>query len=210
MNYRTIVMLSMIYFLTGCTRNIMVNPENPDKHLVRINENGEKYSGTVLFNNGKLVSMKELWARGDSVYFKIKHSDENMKASMKDIQAIKFINRGVGAVQGLGLGILVGGISGFSIGLASGDDPPGILSFTAEEKGAIFGVALGLVGGFVGIIGGAASGSKENYVITHLEGSEGDQGYSRIILDKPNKSGNFYQPGDIVILRETEKEVKIK
>jgi hypothetical protein len=210
MSCRMILMLSMIYFLSGCATNIMVIPENLDNHLPRINQNGEKYSGIILLDDGKMVSMKELWSSGDSVYFKSKSSDENLKVSLKDIEAIKFIKHGEGAVQGLGLGILIGSISGFGIGLASGDDPPGFLSFTAEEKGAIFGVALGLVGGFVGIIGGAASGSKENYVITHSEGSEIEQGHSGIISDRPNKSGNLNQLDGIEILNKTEKEIKIK
>lgn len=214
MNYGTKVILFMVCFLTGCSRNIMVNPENADIHLLRIKQNGQKYSGTVLFHNGKLVSMKEFWASGDSVYFKDKNSDKNMKASMKDIDAIKFIMHGKGAMDGLCLGILVGGVSGFGIGLSAGDDPPSsgfqIMRLTAEEKGMISGVALGLVGGFVGIIGGAAVGSKENYVMSHPENVKSEKENSRIIPEKAKESANFYRLDGVEILKETENEIKIK
>jgi hypothetical protein len=58
---------------------------------------------------------------------------------------------------GAGIGFLVGGVAGFAIGLASGDDPPGWFSYTAEQKAVAGGVVLGLAGGLVGGIVGAVS-----------------------------------------------------
>ena len=56
---------------------------------------------------------------------------------------------------GLGKGLLIGAGGGAVLGLASGDDPPGWLSFSAEEKALMFGVMLGVTGGVVGLIAGA-------------------------------------------------------
>ena len=46
---------------------------------------------------------------------------------------------------------------GAVIGLASGDDPPGFLSFTAEEKAALGAFVFGGLGGVIGLIAGTAS-----------------------------------------------------
>jgi hypothetical protein len=62
-------------------------------------------------------------------------------------------NAGRGALIGLFVGAMAGGF----IGYAQGDDPPGILSFSAGDK-AVLGALLGGGGGaLVGVIIGASS-----------------------------------------------------
>lgn len=65
-------------------------------------------------------------------------------------------SRGRSAVRAGGIGLLLGGLTGTVIGYASGDDPPGWFSSSAEEKAAIFGILLGgtstIVGGVIGAI----------------------------------------------------------
>ncbi len=64
-------------------------------------------------------------------------------------------------LRGAGIGLLAGIASGGSIGLASGNDPPGFLSMTAGDKAAIGGVLLGGVGLIVGTIAGIASSTND-------------------------------------------------
>jgi len=59
-------------------------------------------------------------------------------------------SRGAGA----GVGLLVGGAAGALLGLAGGDDDPGIVSFSAGDKAAIFGVLGAGVGALVGFAAG--------------------------------------------------------
>ncbi len=58
-------------------------------------------------------------------------------------------------LEGLGIGLAVGVVGGVIVGLASGDDPPGFLSMTAEGKAflgsVVFGAAGTLAGGIIGI-----------------------------------------------------------
>ena len=67
----------------------------------------------------------------------------------------------IGAASGLVLGVM--------IGLISGDDPPGIVSFSAERKALSAGAALAVVGAGVGAIIGSIkikipiNGSKDKY-----------------------------------------------
>jgi hypothetical protein len=65
--------------------------------------------------------------------------------------------RGGGALRGLGFGLLVGGGGGAIIGYASGDDDPGFLSFSAEEKALMGAVAFGGIGAVLGAVMGAAA-----------------------------------------------------
>jgi len=64
---------------------------------------------------------------------------------------------GRGAARGAGIGFLIGGGTGALIGLMSGDDPPGFMSFSAGEKAVVLGGALGLLGTLIGVIGGASN-----------------------------------------------------
>ncbi len=57
-------------------------------------------------------------------------------------------------LKSVGIGFLVGAGTGVLIGLASGDDEGSFLAYTAEEKAAMAGVALGLTGAAVGLIVG--------------------------------------------------------
>ncbi len=59
-------------------------------------------------------------------------------------------------LKSVGVGLLVGAVTGVAAGLASGDDDPNrFLAFSAGEKAAIGGVVLGLTGATVGLIVGS-------------------------------------------------------
>src|SRR5690349_20199496 len=71
-----------------------------------------------------------------------------------------------GALQGLGLGVLIGGGLGAAAGYAGGDDhdcgESAILcfDFSAEEKAVFGGIGGAAVGGLLGLVIGAAVGSE--------------------------------------------------
>jgi hypothetical protein len=70
-------------------------------------------------------------------------------------------SRGGSALRGAGIGLLTFGVGGALLGYASGDDPPGMLSFSARENaviGAVVFGAIGMVGG--AIIGGASRAER--------------------------------------------------
>jgi len=74
-------------------------------------------------------------------------------------------SRGKGAGRGAGMGLVAGAATGVIVGLVSGDDPCHrdqflgcFLAFSAGEKAAMYGIALGAVG----TIGGAVVGASRN------------------------------------------------
>jgi hypothetical protein len=77
--------------------------------------------------------------------------------------------RGKGIARGAGIGLLAGVAGGVLIGLASGDDQCNRdmdvfnfcnLAFSAGEKAAIYGIALGAVGTIGGVVVGASRSSE--------------------------------------------------
>ena len=72
---------------------------------------------------------------------------------------VSLLEKGVGQksqfLTGGLIGLLAGAGVGAIAGLASGDDPPGWFSFTAEQKAIMGAVVLGGIGGAVGLIAGA-------------------------------------------------------
>ena len=61
--------------------------------------------------------------------------------------------------QGLALGALIGGASGFFIGLSGSSDLPGFMSWSALDKAGFGAISLGLAGLIIGGIGGASKGA---------------------------------------------------
>lgn len=132
----------------------------------------------IYTKTGQEISTKILWA-SDSLLVTWKNAspydwryvNESVKLLfLKDIQLI-VKKRKSRFWRDAGLGSLIGGGAGALIGFASGDDPPGVLSFTAEEKakaGFIAGaVSSFLIGGIIGATRGKnikipISGQEEN------------------------------------------------
>ncbi len=72
-----------------------------------------------------------------------------------EIAAMEVATQGERKVlKSVGVGLLIGALSGAAVGLASGDDEGTFLAFSAEEKAAMGGVALGVTGAVVGLIVG--------------------------------------------------------
>ena len=88
-----------------------------------------------------------------------------MNVATPEVTAVQFTRHGRGALEELGIGLLSGAAMGALVGFASGDDDPGILAFTAEEKALLGGVFFGGIGGLLGLSFGAAIGSKDVYAL---------------------------------------------
>ncbi len=91
---------------------------------------------------------------------------------LSNLRGYTIKRRGWGALQGLGLGILVGAAAGVAAGFASGDDPQCPMSaesgcifrFSAEDKAAGYGVAGALIVGLLGTLIGTAVGQTDEYI----------------------------------------------
>jgi len=105
-------------------------------------------------------------------------ADTDLTVALNEIKEIKIVKKSR-LWNGLGYGLLIGGGGGALVGFASGDDPPGWVSFTAPQKAMLCGVVFGGLGMILGAIGGGLSGIDESILI-------GDKSKSALspILDK--------------------------
>lgn len=81
-------------------------------------------------------------------------SFERVDYLINDIIALQVRRKGK-IVSSTLIGGLFGGVSGALIGLASGDDDPGLVSFSAEQKAGMLAVPLAVIGSGIGAIGGS-------------------------------------------------------
>lgn len=93
---------------------------------------------------------------GDNLIVITNHSNqEKTEINFDNIKAIKFREKGI-----VGRGVLYGALSGFVfggvIGFAMGDDRPGPVSFTAQEKAISLGLGLAIPGALLGALAGSA------------------------------------------------------
>ncbi len=88
-----------------------------------------------------------------------------------NIKYITVLNRGRGALEGFCPFFIAGAVLGIA-GLISGDDPPGIFSFTAKEKFMMFTLSGFLEGVLIGGPIGALIGSKDKYVMPPKKSSK--------------------------------------
>jgi hypothetical protein len=122
---------------------------------------------------GELIAIKE-----KSLLLKDAKSGADVSVNGDEIRIIRIVKKskvGKGALYGT----LIGGGSGALLGFASGDDPPGFMSWTASQKAGLLGISLGVIGLLSGTIGGALSGIDR---IIKLEGKNDIQ--IRLILEK--------------------------
>ena len=82
--------------------------------------------------------------------------------SINEIKSIR-IKKKSGFLKGFGYGLLIGGGTGAIIGFASGDDPPGLFSMSAEDKAGIGAISLGLLGGIIGSVAGLLEGKDQRF-----------------------------------------------
>lgn len=75
--------------------------------------------------------------------------NKSKKIDVHQIKNLRLVRKGK-LGRGLGIGFIAGFATGFIIGIASDDDPPGLFSYTSEEKAVAGGVFLGLSGAAVG------------------------------------------------------------
>ena len=107
-------------------------------------------------NNTKVQKVYLSELQDSSIIYRNYSDFKTSKLMISDIKQLDFRRK-----EKIGRTILYGALSGFAfgglIGLASGDDSGGFISFTAEEKALV----LGTMGGITGVIVGAIVGTMK-------------------------------------------------
>lgn len=157
---RIAFLISIVW--TGCTHNHMINLSAPETYTA-LNKRALFEPAVVTLVDGQKITAHNLCIKSDSTIWSETDRQTKTIVGNDQIAEIRFVNSGRGGVEGLGLGLLCGALTGAALGLADGDDPQGFISFSAEAKAVMGGIILGGIGGVVGIPVGIASGSKDAY-----------------------------------------------
>jgi hypothetical protein len=148
-----VVSLLMVISLLGLSENLMAGERRGAMLIVQKKEGSQE--------NGELIAVKQ-----NSILLLGSSSGTDVSIDVTDINTIKIVKKSR-ALSGLGIGSLIGGGSGAAIGFLSGDDPPEqwLFNFSAGEKALIAGMALGVVGGLIGLTAGALAGTDKTIQI---------------------------------------------
>ena len=128
--------------------------------------------------NGQAVTAELLAVKEGQLILMDSSTFSDVTCRVDDIRSIRIVKKAK-VLKGLSLGTLTGGIAGAGLGLLSGDDKGGFISFTAGQKAVILGAGLGLIGAIVGGISGGLKGIDES---VDLEGRSSQE--IEIILRK--------------------------
>ena len=133
-----------------------------------------KYSGVLAFvNSYKLVLLKRKSNLEDSPDYSIINVGTFNKNTLQSV----FIAGQSNILAGMGLGCLIGALTGYVTGVSEGDDPKGqICGMTAEQKGSAAAVFAGALGTSLGFLIGLATSTwdkeiyiNEDYDLTELQ-----------------------------------------
>lgn len=160
-----LLLLATLLLATGCTHQQPLRLDEVGR-LARFNAQATEQIAVVTLSDGETHSARSLQVTPDLTSWIDPGSNAVMSVPTHDVADVRLRDRGKGALDGLGLGVVIGGLTGAVIGLASGDDDPDLLfAFKASEKAMVGGIGLGLLGGIVGLVVGGVAGSEEVYQI---------------------------------------------
>ncbi len=175
------ILVGLVLVLTGCTtvKTVDLSDSTAEESVsvkgsrtvsyASVNKRAQRKKAHVRLADGRTLKVARLQVTRDSTSWLDSGTRRFETVATADIKEIRFVKHGKGALEGLGGGLLMGAAFGAILGFAGGDDPPCqsgtwfCWRFTAGEKAAFGAVALGAVGGLLGVLTGAGVGSNETY-----------------------------------------------
>jgi hypothetical protein len=149
--------VAVIFLYTGCThthRNCAPQSLNDEFHGKRVRITAIDGTATEA-NSVRIAADSTYWLNGLSNSFSFSNAG---------IRCFVIKSRWRGAIEGLGIGIVVGGLMGFIAGHVEGDDSrSSFISFSAGDKAKMYGMGLAFYGGLAGIPIGAFIASRDRY-----------------------------------------------
>jgi len=183
----------VVPLLAGCSSTHRVTKDSDKEEIAEVLTDLGGRDAKILLADWEVVEGRIIEERADSLVFRESQADDLRVVSLESVREITVTSGSSGFVKGLWTGALVGGGVGILVGFASGDDKKGFFRFSAAEKAAGAGLALGLWGGIIGGVAGAVLGADETYVFREFPSGGGE--YILIEVEK--------------ILEETDSAVRI-
>jgi hypothetical protein len=124
---------------------------------------GDRVKVWVAFSEGIPLEGTFQEVQNGSLFFSPEGQTDAMEVPLDQVESVEtFAGTKRQTVKGMGIGAGSGALLGIVLGFASGDDEPcSWVCFSAEEKAAVGGIALGITGGVIGLIAGALTTTDE-------------------------------------------------
>ncbi len=160
--YRTMpVLLMLVMILISCA-HVRIFNSNPQDDGSGIERQSASKSVTIAFKNGAWQNVRFVRFIDDSLFFKEVGGYLQKGVLISNIQSIRIKNKTIGALEGMGIGFLIGAGLGVFAGLTSGDESSGLFS-SSEWKATLGGSLGGILGILIGFPIGYGSGSTTIY-----------------------------------------------
>ena len=116
--------------------------------------------------DGQKLEARNLRIKADSISWISLDNQKTARLPAANVTEIKFVRKGKGALEGMGLGLIYGAVFGAGLGLAQGDDNEGSwFRLSAGQKAALLGITFGGAGFLAGLPIGTIAGSKDIYYL---------------------------------------------
>lgn len=167
MNRQTMI-VALLVLLVGCTHTRQFSNYDEINSLTKGKVATLKLSQKVFIPSknkyGVIVKGRDIQITPDSTYWIEPRGGIKQVVSTSQVLQLVILNRRRGAWEGFRGFLVAGAVLGI-MGFAEGDDTSGFFRLSAEQK-FVIGNAMGIVCGvFVGLPIGAASGSKDVYIL---------------------------------------------
>lgn len=157
---------SVLAIFAGCNHMRVLSVDSPNSYS-EINQRGEQSTALVTLNSGGTVSARSLHFAPDVVTWMDPWSGEMGSVQTANIKSVQFQSQGSGALEGLGIGLIVGVVGGTVLGLiATATEPANCSFFCGTGTNVVFGIiVVGVPSSVIGGLAGAARGSRSVYAV---------------------------------------------
>ena len=138
----------------GCSSSSIVSSPPHDEHISfsRFNALVENEKATIVLQDGSRTNGREVHAEPDSASWLDASTGVRTAVSTPTIRKIIVTNRGLGLLEGAGIGVVAGGAAGLLGAVYVGN------SYPEKWKGGIAYLVLPVVGGGAGLLLGIPTG----------------------------------------------------
>lgn len=164
MKQQSLIIITLSIFIFGCTHTHKINPRSSATILAELNQQLQGQEGTIFLTDMQEFVGSSIQVRNDSVFWVEPSQGEHKRISRSEVRKIILLKRGRGALEGLGIFALIGGVSG---GLLTASYVCGRVEDCDTGGAFLDGAILGAVGAGVvfGLPIGAAIGSRDEYIL---------------------------------------------
>lgn len=153
------IVFSLLLF-AGCSHSHTLISNNSDE-IDSLVKSANKKTAVLFHKEGHSYKGKNLAIEENCVSIDLSESNRTKTLHLSEIERIQYINHPQGFLEGLGLGTLIGGATGFLAGAIVGYSDTSQIVDTRVIGAAFLAVVGGLSGGLVGL----GLGSKTNHEI---------------------------------------------